>query len=123
MTNPSALIIEDDKKLVRIFEHALRTAGFETEIVQSGDAALARLADTTPAIVVLDLHLPNVSGSDILHQIRADDRLTETRVILATADVLMASSLRDEVDIVLVKPISYDLLHDLALSLGKVTAT
>jgi two-component system, cell cycle response regulator DivK len=114
MTNPLALIIEDDHKLAIIFAQALRMAEFEPEIIQDGNTALARLAVTLPAVVVLDLHLPYVSGLEILQQIRADERLNQTQVILATADALMADTLRQEADLVLLKPISFSQLRDLA---------
>lgn len=118
MSSSFALIIEDDEDLSVIFSEALQAAGFEAEITRSGDKALARLAVTTPEVVVLDLHLPRVAGMDILHQIRADPRLEETRVIVATAHPRMAESLRDEADLVLLKPISFGQLRDLAAILG-----
>jgi two-component system cell cycle response regulator DivK len=114
MTNPFALIIEDDIKLATIFAEALRMAQFETEIVLDGQAALNRLAATTPALVVLDLHLPHVSGSELLAHIRADERLAKTRVMLATADPLMAEPLRGQANLVLIKPISFHQMRDLA---------
>jgi two-component system cell cycle response regulator DivK len=117
MTNPLALIIEDDYKLATIFAQALRMAEFEAEIVQDGKVALARLAVILPVVVVLDLHLPYVSGLEILRQIRADERLNQTQVIVATADAMMADSLRQEADLVLLKPISFSQLRDLAARL------
>jgi two-component system cell cycle response regulator DivK len=117
MSNPLALVIEDDEKLGTIFAEALRTSEFETEVIQDGKTALTRLAATVPAVVVLDLHLPHVSGRDILQQIRADERLAGTRVILATADALLAENLRAEADLVLLKPISFGQLRDLAIRL------
>ena len=117
MTKSFALIIEDDKRLGTIFAQALRAAEFDIELVQDGHIALARLADTNPTVVVLDLHLPHVSGIDILHQIRADKRLASTRIILATADPIMAETLQEEADLVLIKPISFNQLRDLAMRL------
>lgn len=114
MNNPFALIIEDDPKLAFIFAEALQMAEFETEIVQDGQAALERLAATTPAVVVLDLHLPHLSGSDILAHIRADQRLDQTRIMLATADASKAEQLRSDADIVLLKPISLHQMSTLA---------
>ena len=119
---PLALIIEDDQKLATIFAQALKMAEFETEIIADGNAALERLAAVVPALVVLalvvlDLHLPYISGDDILHQIRADERLAKTRVMLATADSLMAEHLRSKNDLVLLKPISFGQLGDLATRL------
>ncbi len=117
MTHSLALIIEDDKKLAEIFAQALKAAGYQTEGIQDGQEALERLTEITPAVVVLDLHLPRVSGKDILRQIRADARLAKTRVMLATADPLMAETLRDTADLVLLKPISFNQLRDLAARL------
>jgi CheY-like chemotaxis protein len=52
-----------------------------------------------------------------LRQIRADARLAGTRVIIATADPLMAQTLNDAADLVLIKPISFSQLRDLAKQL------
>ena len=81
MAKPFALIIEDDEDLSVIFCEALQAAGFKTEVARAGDTALARLAVTTPGVVVLDLHLPRVAGMDILHQIRADPRLVAAALL------------------------------------------
>lgn len=123
MTNPLALVIEDDEKLAAIFAQALQMAEYETEIARDGRTALARLAAIRPAVVVLDLHLPYVSGKDILYQIRGDARLSETRVMLTTADPVMAETLRAEADLILLKPISFSQLRDLAARLRPLDTT
>lgn len=117
MNNRLALIIEDDPDLAFIFAEALKAAGFEIEIIQDGQLALSRLADTYPAVVVLDLQLPHASGEQILRQIRTDSRLVKTRVIIASANSLMAESLRADADLTLIKPISFSQLRDLAVRL------
>jgi DNA-binding response OmpR family regulator len=117
VSNPLALIVEDDRDLSDIFAQALRAAGFETQIARSGDTAVMWLSSTTPDVVVLDLHLPRVAGTEILGQIRSDPRLAETRIIIATADDRTAEILREEADLVLVKPISFSQLRDLAMRL------
>jgi two-component system cell cycle response regulator DivK len=114
MDMPLALIIEDDRDLSIIFAQALQAAEFETEIAEDGQVATTRLNETIPSVVVLDLHLPHVSGRDILDQIRTDPRLGDTRVMLATADPAMAETLRAEADLVLIKPISFSQMRDLA---------
>jgi CheY-like chemotaxis protein len=116
MIKPLALIIEDDKRLAEIFSLALQKE-FEIEVIEEGHRALARLAELTPALVLLDLHLPNISGKKILRQIRSDERLNGTRIMLATADAVMAELLREEADLVLLKPISVHQLRELAMRL------
>lgn len=114
MKNPLALIIEDDDDLSMIFSAALEAAGYEIEIIKDGNLAASQLAKALPAIVVLDLHLPHISGRGLLKQIRSDPRLKKTRVMLTTADALMAESLRGDADLVLLKPISFSQLRELA---------
>ena len=113
-TQPSALIIEDDRKIATIFAQALQTVNYKTEIIQDGKLALTRLAETVPATVILDLHLPWVSGQDILRKIRADKRLMNTRVMIVTADAILAEELADDADLVLLKPVSFSQLRELA---------
>jgi CheY-like chemotaxis protein len=105
MTQPLVFIIEDDPQLGQIFSVALESQ-FKIEIIIDGNAALARLAEVVPDIVVLDLHLPGTSGTDVLAKIRNDPRLTQVKVILATADARQADLLTNEADIVLLKPVS-----------------
>jgi DNA-binding response OmpR family regulator len=114
MVNQTALIIEDEDDLATLFAEALRHAGFETRIVSDGREAQESLVSVVPWLVVLDLHLPNVSGSDILHFIRSDPRLAGTRVIIASADDRSVQLLEDVADLALVKPITFSQLRDLA---------
>ncbi len=105
MAMPLVMIIEDDPKLSLIYALSLQK-NCESEIITDGDQALLRLNDVQPAIVILDLHLPGASGTQILRKIRADARLSNTHVIVATADPAEADTIRDQADLVLIKPIS-----------------
>ena len=117
MSNQIALVIEDDEGVAFIYTKAIETAGFEVEVIRDGNTALARLAVIVPHLVVLDLHLPCMEGTDILQQIRADARLAETRIIVVTGDPLAAEELQDRADLVLIKPVSFNQLHNLATRL------
>ena len=109
-----AMVIEDDPQQADIFTQALKMAGFEVETLLDGQTALDRLAEITPQVVVLDLNLPHVSGDKVLTHIRQDERLVETRVIIATASPRIADQMHDESDMMLIKPISFTQLRDLA---------
>ena len=111
---PLAYIVEDSKDTVTIFRGALELADYEVEVAYDGATAQQRLTEIVPDLIVLDLHIPNVSGDIVLKQIRADERLKNTRVFLATADANMAEQLRDQAEIVLLKPIGFSQLRDLA---------
>jgi DNA-binding response OmpR family regulator len=114
MAQPLALIVEDDQDIAYFVEQALQAAQFETRVVADGLTALTVLADTCPVLVILDLNLPHVSGRRILRIIRADERLNQTKVILTTANPFMVGELQEEADLVLVKPVSFKQLRDLA---------
>jgi two-component system response regulator BaeR len=114
MDKPLALIIEDDFDLSEIFSAALQRGEFETEVVRDGKAAMERIKGTPPAIVILDLNLPYVDGTTILKEIKATESFSKTSVIVTTADAQQADRLRGIADLVLLKPVSVDQLHELA---------
>ena len=114
MSDPLAIVIEDHEHTATIFAAAIKTAGYTPEIITDGRMAIDYLDKADPSLIVLDLHLPRVSGDQILKFIRSDERLKETRVILATADPLLAESISSDVNLVLIKPISFDQLCELA---------
>ena len=114
MSKPLALIVEDEKDISVIFAKALHAAGFETQVVHSGDAAIEWLASHIPDMAVLDLHMPRVAGTDVLQHIRDDPRLAGINVIVATAYPHMAESLHEQADWIFFKPVSFSQLRDLA---------
>lgn len=119
MTKPLVLVVEDDPKLNEIIIITLQK-DFELESYTDGDAAIDRLKNIVPNIVILDLNLPGASGKNILNSIRADERLAKTRVILATADERQAEILTEDADIVLLKPVSPVQLREMALRMSVV---
>ena len=114
MDKKLALVIEDDTYLSDVFSEAVKKAGYNVEVVTDGKKGRERLAQVAPDVVILDLHLPEVSGADLLTEIRADERLTKTRVIIATGDPYLANNLRPMADLVLIKPVGYVQLRYLA---------
>lgn len=114
-----ALVIEDDLDLSTIFSEALTAAGFKTEVLRDGKVAQARLAEVVPYIVILDMHLPYVSGLDLLAQIRKDERLVDVQVVVCTADARMGEAVNEDADFVLIKPITFTQLRDLTRRLKR----
>lgn len=118
MTRPRALVIEDDRDIATMFELALTAAGFAVEVAHNGQTALDRLQALVPAMVLVDLSLPGVSGIDVVRAIKADARLTTTRVIVASGNPQMSDDIYDQADLVLIKPVSYEQLRDLGKRFG-----
>ena len=114
-----ALIIEDDEDLANIFAEALRGVGFEVEHVADGKKGKERLQNgTLPYLILLDMHIPHISGGDLLTNIiKQDAKFDKTMVIITTADARMGEAYRDQVDFVMIKPISFVQLRDLTARL------
>ena len=110
-----ALIIEDDEDLASIFAEALKGVGFEVELVADGRMAEERLRNGVPPfLILLDMHLPHISGADLLtNVIKKDERFAKSVVIITTADARMGEAYTEQVDFVMIKPISFVQLRDL----------
>jgi two-component system cell cycle response regulator DivK len=120
----SALIIEDNSDLGAMFDDILRSqVGISTEVISEGRRALERIAEIVPDVVLLDIHLPHVSGLEILDRIRADPRLANTRVIVLSGDAFRAEEARHKADLVLTKPIEFREIKQLIARLVEYAET
>ncbi|HEY7388401.1 MAG TPA: response regulator [Bryobacteraceae bacterium] len=81
------LLVDDSPHAQRIGERILAGEGFEVVTVSSGEAALIRLGDVDPDVVVADTVMPGRNGYDICHYLKLSPRHRHVRVIL-TAGVL-----------------------------------
>ena len=61
-----AFIIEDDQDLSTIFADALESVGYQVEQIKDGLKAQQRLTEEVPYLILLDMHLPHVSGAELL---------------------------------------------------------
>jgi two-component system KDP operon response regulator KdpE len=64
------LVIEDEPQILRVLRVNLRRHGYEADIARSGRAALAAAAQHPPALVVLDLDLPDARGVEVIRSLR-----------------------------------------------------
>lgn len=85
---PRILIVDDDPAIREVVRFALARAGFDTVEAADGRAALARFADQEPDLVILDVMLPELDGTEVCRAIRRD----------SSVPVLFLSSRDDEVD-------------------------
>lgn len=103
--NKHILVVEDDADLGKIVVEILHYSGFEVEHIRDGAAALERLHTQMPDVLLLDLHLPTLSGDKLLEIIRADEKLKDLKVVVMTADSYLAESLVGKADRVYIKPL------------------
>jgi two-component system KDP operon response regulator KdpE len=65
------LVVDDEVSIQRAVAPLLRSRGYEVEVVGTGAAALKSVADRTPDLIVLDLGLPDIEGTEVCRRIRA----------------------------------------------------
>jgi two-component system response regulator VicR len=114
MANPYALVVEDEPLVAELFRRALQDAGYQAEVMGNGHKAQAQLVFTSPEIVLLDMHLTSFPGDVLLRQIRAQRRLSGTHVVMVTGDKETASRLAGEADQILLKPVGYEQVREVA---------
>ena len=115
MNQPLAVVIEDNERQADIMSIVLRMEGYEVNWIADGSVALERLAQVTPALIVLDVHLPKVSGDKILAWIRQNPDLQETKVIVVTADLMAVRQFNPRTTALLLKPFSVEQFRELAI--------
>ena len=121
MNMNQVLIIEDDKDTAGFFKTVLELVGFECEIILSAKEALSTLSVCAPDLILLDIRLGvEISGEDILYQIRSNPRFDKTRVVIITAYPRLAEPITNLADLVLVKPIEIEQLKNLMQRLGNL---
>jgi two-component system alkaline phosphatase synthesis response regulator PhoP len=90
MQSPSPqqiLVVDDDQDIVRLVRAYLEKGGFQVLTANDGETALHILRRDRPALVVLDLMLPDRDGWDITRLVRSDSTLADTPIIMLTARV------------------------------------
>ena len=70
MTGPRVLVVDDEPQILRALQTNLRGAGYEVETAATGEQALAAAAIGRPEAVILDLVLPDLSGTDVTRELR-----------------------------------------------------
>ncbi|HWF71799.1 MAG TPA: response regulator transcription factor [Solirubrobacteraceae bacterium] len=66
------LVVDDERDIVFVISTALKHAGFEVDAAGTGREALAKIADTRPDVVVLDVMLPDMEGFDVARRVATE---------------------------------------------------
>ncbi|MDQ6828201.1 MAG: response regulator, partial [Gemmatimonadota bacterium] len=79
------LVVDDEPDIVALVAYHLAKAGYRVSTAATGAEALRAAREERPALVVLDLMLPEMSGFEVLQQLRAGDATRELAVLMLTA--------------------------------------
>lgn len=85
LTVTSVLIAEDEPSIVESLAFLLRRAGYDVASVLDGEAAIRRLQNDPPDIMILDLMLPRRNGFEVLKVVKGDPALASMPVLVLSA--------------------------------------
>jgi two-component system, cell cycle response regulator DivK len=88
MANELILIVEDNPKNLKLVRDTLQVTGYQTIEADTGEEGVRLAHERHPALILMDIQLPGISGIDALGQLRADPTTRATPVIAITASVM-----------------------------------
>jgi two-component system cell cycle response regulator DivK len=113
MAGEQVLLVEDNERNVKLLRDVLRATGYRTLEASTGEEALALAASHGPALVLMDVRLPDMSGIEALGRLRADVRTARIPVVAVTAQAMKGDQerfLEAGFDGYLPKPVDIDAL-------------
>ncbi len=106
------LLLVDDSAAVLAYCSAALASGYVLSTASNGRQALERLEETIPALMLLDLSMPEMSGDEVLEHMRADPRLRDIPVLVVSSEVARAQAcLKKGATAFMAKPVKADALR------------
>jgi len=114
MKSPKILIAENDETLRYLAKRQLTTCGFECDLAEDGEEAVAKATQTKYAMILMDIQMPHISGVQATEEIRRHEASTGcetyTPIVAMTANPNKSACLKAGMDDFIFKPV---LLGDL----------
>ena len=108
---PVVLVVEDDTELRELYRHGLSSSGYHVVAVGDGIDALRRIDEgVVPTVVILDLELPRLHGTDLFRELRAHVTTRHVPVIVVTGTDTRSLDDPGEFTFVFRKPVSTETL-------------
>lgn len=110
MSQKTVLIIEDEVDAADMFAEMMRVSGYRVLKTSSSTPALTIMTAEKPDVVILDIMMPEISGLDILRQMRKNPELASTPVVVVSAKSMPADiklGMEAGASIYLTKPVGF----------------
>jgi two-component system, cell cycle response regulator DivK len=88
MTGERVLVVEDNEKNMKLVRDVLLATGYSPIEASSGEEALGLAAENCPALVLMDIQLPDLDGAEALRRLRSDERTADIPVLALTAQAM-----------------------------------
>jgi DNA-binding response OmpR family regulator len=116
---PKILIVDDDRTTVKLLQTLLEMDGFEVLIAPRGQAALELAQVTPPDIFLVDYHLADMDGLEVVARLRADPAFATSPIVVASGLNVEDEALEVGANLFLVKPFEPNKLAGLFYDLLK----
>jgi DNA-binding response OmpR family regulator len=83
---PLVLLADDDREIALAASLRLRAAGYQVDQTHDGAAALERIHERRPDLLILDIRMPRLDGFEVLSRLRADEATSSLPVIMLSAN-------------------------------------
>jgi two-component system cell cycle response regulator DivK len=94
MAGEQILVVEDNEKNMKLFRDVLQATGYRTLEASTGGGALLLATKHLPALVLMDIRLPDMAGVEALNRLRMDERTASIPVLAVTAQAMKGDSER-----------------------------
>jgi signal transduction histidine kinase/CheY-like chemotaxis protein len=114
VASPVALVVDDDRAIVKVLTQSLRRRGFTVAAAYDGEEALAAIERHKPDVIITDLRMPRMDGYELIRRVKTSDAWRDIPIVIMTAHRID----RDRIDILnlaqgrLSKPFSPELIAD-----------
>ena len=88
MAGERILVVEDNEKNMKLFRDVLQAKGYEIVEATTGERAVELATEHGPALVLMDIQLPDIDGVEALGRLRADERTASIPVLALTAQAM-----------------------------------
>ncbi len=85
MEKHKIMVVDDEPDIVKLVKISLEMANYEVIEVFSGIEALEKTKDVVPALFLLDIMMPEMSGYEVCEKLKADERTKHVPVVILTA--------------------------------------
>jgi DNA-binding response OmpR family regulator len=114
---PKILIVDDDRTTVKLLQTLLEMDGFEVFVSGRGQTALELAHQSVPDIFLVDYHLADMEGVDLVSRIRSEPVFAKTPIVVASGMNVEREALKAGANKFLVKPFEPSKLADLFIGL------
>ena len=85
MTDNKILIVDDEPNVVRTLTFVLKKEGYDVATAENGEEALARIRESKPRLLFLDVMMPKKNGYEVCQELKSDANLSDIHIVMLSA--------------------------------------